>query len=231
MRRTNWKTVSTLITMAMVAGCSESTVAPAVRSTTVAMALAPSALPSLSLGDNGRENEESSITVGPKGGIFLVGNVAVVFPKGSICDPATSGYDMSLWGAPCEPLRGNITIPYTTSLTNGRTSVDFKTPLRFVPSNDPAQWVWIFMSTPRAASTSLAASTIFYAPVLNGPSYDESLLNPTLRTYVDSRTGVSARRIEHFSGYTSYGRTCDPSTDPNCTAAPGSATPPPSTTP
>lgn len=226
MRRLSWKTVSTLITMAAVAGCSESTVAPATRSTTVSMALAPSALPSLSRSAD-KASSSSSITVGPNGGVFFIGNAAVVFPARSICDPATSGYGMALWSQPCEPLNHEITIPYAAVTANGRTSVDFGTALRFVPSNDPAHWVWMYMGLDRNAkpSTDLSNYTIYYAPVVNGQTYDESLNNPTLRTYVNPQTGASVRRIEHCSGYTQYGRTCDPNTDPTCTAAPTSPTP------
>ena len=34
---------------------------------------------------------------------------------------------------------------------------------------------------------------------------DDAATDPTLRTYVDTRTGISVRRIKHFSGYTALG--------------------------
>jgi hypothetical protein len=209
--RTNWKTVSTLITMIAVAGCSDNTMSPTAASTTTAARFAPEGRPALSLNTAAAERTSSSFTVGPQGGVFFIGANAVIFPKGSICEPSTSGYGDALWDAPCTPLRGTITVSYETSLSGGRTAVDFKTPLRFVPSTDPSHWVWMYMSTPAAVSaTDLSKFTIYYAPSLNGPLFDESTTDATLRTYVDTRTGVSMRRIKHFSGYNSWGRDCDP---------------------
>ena len=192
------------------------------------MQMAPSGRPSPSLNVSAEGNGSSTITVGPQGGVYLIGNNAVVFPKNSICEPSTSGYGMSLWDAPCTPLTSTLTIAYETHVANGVTSVDFKTPLRFVPSNNPGHWVWMYMYTPGAvgASADLSKFTIYYAPTPGGPLYDESLTDPTMRTYVDSRTGVSARRIKHFSGYTQYGIACDPATslDPTCTDSPTTLT-------
>jgi hypothetical protein len=220
MRRTNWKTVSTLVTMLVVAGCSDNTVSPSLSGSATSMQLAPNGRPSLSLNTTAKASVSSSIRVGPKGGVFMIGNNAVVFPANSICEPATSGYGVTLWDAPCSPLRHALTIAYETSTANGRTSIDFKTPLRFAPSNDPAQWVWVYMYTPGAVASSadLSKYTIYYTPSLGGPLYDETATDATMRTYVDSRTGVSARRIKHFSGYTVYGIACGPASsgDPAC---------------
>jgi hypothetical protein len=225
MRRTNWKTVSTLVTMVVVAGCSDTMVSPSLNQSATSMQLAPEGRPTLSLNTTANASARSSIRVGPKGGVFLIGNNAVVFPRNSICEPTTSGYGVSMWDAPCTPLRESLTIAYETSTSNGRTSIDFKTPLRFVPSNNPAEWVWVYMYTPGAVTSSadLSRFTIYYAPTLDGPLYDETAADATLRTYVDSRTGVSARRIKHFSGYTVYGVACNPNAlifDPNCTSSP-----------
>lgn len=223
MRRPNWKTVSTLITMIVVAGCSENTVVPSLQpSSAASVQLAPAARPTLSLHSAAGSTVASSFTVGPKGGVFFVGTNAVVFPQGSICDPATSGY--GAWDAPCTPLTSNITVNYVTTVVNGRTAVDFKTPLRFVPSADASRWVWIYMYTPAAiGATDLSQFTIYYAPTLGGPVFDESTSDATLRTYVDTRTGISLRRIKHFSGYTSWGN-CDPSALTTCTPPDSSST-------
>jgi uncharacterized Rossmann fold enzyme len=45
---------------------------------------------------------------------------------------------------------------------------------------------------------------------------DETPLDPTLRTYVDTWQGMTMRRIKHFSGYTSSsGRSCESSDCPD----------------
>jgi hypothetical protein len=227
MRRTNWKTVSTLVTMLAVAGCSESTVSPAISPSAASMQFAPAGRPSLSLDITASAATSGSIRVGPQGGVYFIGSNAVVFPRGSVCDPS-SAYGLDTWDKPCAPLTRQLTIQYETSIKNGRTSIDFKTPLRFAPTNDPSQYVWMMMYTPGATSSSadLQRFTIYYTPTLDGPMYDEAASDPTLKTYVDSRTGISMRRIKHFSGYTQYGIACDPLTsiDPTCTDDGGSQT-------
>ncbi|MDB4885471.1 MAG: hypothetical protein JWN79_909 [Gemmatimonadetes bacterium] len=225
MRRTNWKTVSTLITMIVVAGCSDNTVSPSLQpSSTTTTRFAPAGRPSLSLNTSAASRSAASFTVGPQGGIFFVGTNAVVFPKGSICEPSTSGYDN--WDAPCAPLKKPITVKYETTVIDGRTAVDFKTPLRFVPTSDASRWVWIYMYTPAAiGATDVSRFTIYYAPTLGGQVFDESIGDPTMRTYVDTRSGISTRRVKHFSGYTSWGVNCDPSAA-TCGAPSDSANPP-----
>ena len=90
--RTNWKTVSTLVTLALLAGCmdhsvsapDQSSVAPAPRM------LAPQSAPALGLAGVGGNNTSVDFVVGPWGGTFYTGNNAVVFPAHTICQPATS---------------------------------------------------------------------------------------------------------------------------------------------
>lgn len=210
MRRTNWKTVSTLVTMLALAGCSEQVIAPAPSSSTASIQLAPGSRPALSLNVAAVPNGSSDFTVGPAGGVFFIGSNAVIFPRNSICDPAVSSYGFGTWDDACTPLASNIRIHAETRVADGRSWIDFTPSLRFVPSNDPARWVWMYMSTPSAIGvTSLDRYTIYYTPTIGGPLYDESRDDPTLRTYVDSRTGVSIRRIKHFSGYTVNGERCD----------------------
>ena len=228
MRRTNWKTVSTLITIVAVAGCSDQVNVPtqAASSATTSARYAPVA-PSFSLNTAAATRATSSFTVGPQGGVFFVGTNAVVFPKGSICEPSTSGYGVSQWDAPCTPLKSAITVSYETTVLDGHTAVDFKTPLRFVPSSNPENWVWLYMYTPAAVNaTDLSPFTILYAPTLGGAAYDESLTDATLRTYVNTRTGVSVRRIKHFSGYTSWGSNCDPNALTSCSNSDSASTQP-----
>ena len=109
MRRTNWKTVSTLVTMALLAGCQDNTVS-APQQASVAptlMMMAPGEAPRLSLNGVSSNNIKTEFTVGPNGGVFMVGNHAVVIPAHSICNPATSSYGPGTWDSPCRALRAS----------------------------------------------------------------------------------------------------------------------------
>lgn len=214
MRRTNWKTVSTLVTMVVLAGCQEVT-SPASQqqalgSAPVRATFAPEGRPSLSLTVTSTTNTTADFTVGPSGGVFFIGNNAVYFPANSICDPATSGYGMGTWDNACTPATAPIAIHAVVQTLNGRSWVDFSPALRFVPSNDASKWVWMIMYAPGSATaTDLNQYNIYYAPTIGGALIDETLTDPTLRTYVGT-SGLSMRRIKHFSGYTSSAINCDP---------------------
>jgi hypothetical protein len=170
-------------------------------------------MPKLSLNTAAAQNGTADFTVGPEGGVFFLGTNAVVFPKGSICDPAVSSYGPGTWDDACTPLTSPTRIHAETRVTDGRTSIDFSPALRFVPTNDPAKYVWIYMYTPAGTtSTNPDLSTIYYSSTIGGVMHDESVNDTSLRTYVDSQ--VSIRRIKHFSGYTVYGRSCDMETSP-----------------
>ena len=219
MRRTNWKTVSTLVTMALVAGCAESVVSPKATpaAAPASVTFAPEGRPSLTLSGLASANTESDFTVSQNGGVFFVGNQAVVFPASSICDPTTSTYGIGSWNDGCTPLNRSITIHAVTRVSNGYSQVDFTPSLRFVPSDNPARWVWLFMYTPSAiGATDLSQFKIYYTPTLDGPLVDEASSDASLRTYVDTRSGISLRRVTHFSGYTSWGFACEAGS-PGCT--------------
>jgi hypothetical protein len=182
------------------------------------MMLAPDGRPSLSLSNDRSENEGADFTVGPWGGVFRVGNHAVVFPAHSVCDPKKATYGANQWNAPCAPLKGSITIHAEVREQAGRTWVDFSPELRFVPSANSSRWVWLFLSTPaaRGATGDLSRFNIRYAPSIGGVTVDDAASDPTLRTYVDTRAGVTFRRIMHFSGYAGNARACDALVDPAC---------------
>ncbi len=220
MHRTNWKTVSTLVTMIVVAGCQESSVS-APQGAAVApasMMMAPAGRPQLSLSGKSATNEDVDFTVTPSGGVYFIGNNAVVFPAHSICDPATSSYGAGTWDSACEPLKGALKIHASVRTAKLGTWVDFKPSLRFVPSNDSRRWVYMYMFTPNVlGATDLSKFSILFAPSIGAQGVDESVSDATVRTYVDTFGGVSMRRIKHFTGYmTSSGRSCDPAVDTGC---------------
>lgn len=227
MRCINWKTVSTLVAMGLVGGCSETIVQPASSAfeapETLSMARAPQGRPSFNVVASTNSTGSSVFSVGPSGGYYTTANAAVYFPANSICDPATANYTGHQWDAPCATISAPIQITAVTRVQNGRTQVDFSPELRFAPSSNPTRWVWLYMSVPSlAGTTDLEAFKIFYAPTFGAPLVDESLTDPTLRTYVDTRTGTSLRRVKHFSGYVVTSGRCDPTTQtcPDTTTSP-----------
>ena len=221
MRSNNWKTVSTLVTLFVIAGCSERAVtAPEAASDAPApMMMAPDGRPSLGLNGNQNGNNTSAdFVVGPQGGVFYAGNNAVIFPARSICDPAKSSYGAGTWDAPCEPLNKPITIHAEVRTAKLGTWVDFSPSLRFVPSTDSKKWVYIYMYNPSVVGASdISKFKILYAPTLGAQGVDEEAWDPTIRTYVDTWGGITMRRAKHFSGFmNSSGRSCDPAVETGC---------------
>jgi hypothetical protein len=216
MRRTSWSTVGPLLALALLAGCRESSVSPIEAPAFAAPApvsLAPAERPSLQLNGALPDSAASDFTVGAWGGIFYAGNHAVVFPAQSICDPATSGYGADKWDAPCSPLQSSLKIHAEVRRKNGVTWVDFTPSLRFVPSTNSSRWVWMVMYTPDAvgAAGDLSRFNVLWANKIGGTLVDETPLDSSLRTYVDTWSGISMRRIKHFSGYgVGSGRQCNP---------------------
>ncbi len=220
MIRTNWKTVSTLVTSIVVAGCVDGAPTTPARSapTVVSAALAPADRPQLNLDGGEPDNTSADFTVTAGGGVFFVGNNAVVFPARSICDPATSSYGLGTWDQDCAPAKAPITIHAVVRTAKTGTWIDFTPSLRFVPSSNPSRWVWLYMrNTNVGAASDLSPFAIKWSSVIGDPGVDEVPSDPTLRTYVDQSGNITLRRIKHFSGYnTSTGKACDPATEPDC---------------
>jgi hypothetical protein len=167
------------------------------------MMLAPAERPRLSLSGGAPDSATVDFTITPTGGAVFLGNHAVVFPARSVCDPATSSYGPGRWDEPCTAIDRPLAVRAEVRRLNGRTWVDFTPSLRFVPSTNPSRWVWMLMYTPEAASGAgdLAQFNILWAKSIGGPVVDEALEDASMRTYVDGWSGVSLRRIKHFSGY------------------------------
>jgi hypothetical protein len=225
MRRTRWITAGPLLVLSALAGCRDGVVSPAERpieapsvAAPAPMSLAPQGRPRLDLTGSLPDSASVDFTVGPNGGAFFTGNHAVVFPAQSVCDPATSSYGPGTWDSPCTPLQTSIRVHAEVRRVNGQTAVDFTPSLRFVPSSNPARWVWLLMYTPSAigTSTDISRYNILWESAIGAPAVDEAPSDTTLRTYVDTWQGTSLRRIKHFSGYVSTeGRSCDPQA-PTC---------------
>lgn len=184
----------------------------------VSMMLAPAGSPQLSLGGKADDSGDVDFTVTPNGGTFLLGNHAVVFPAHSICDPSVSSYGPATWDNSCVALKGALRIHAKIRTAKLGTWIDFSPSLRFVPSKDHKEWVYIYMYTPSAiGAADLSKYTILWAPALGASGINDAAEDVTLRTYVDTRSGVSMRRIKHFTGFVgSSGRSCDPAVETDC---------------
>jgi hypothetical protein len=205
MRRTNWKTVSTLVTMIVIAGCQEGAVSAPQSATSIMMA--PEGAPQLSLSRGQSGNTDVDFTVSPAGGVFFLGKNAIVFPANSICDPSTSSYGAGTWDDQCAALTTPLKIHAKVRTSTAGTWVDFKPSLRFVPSDDSHKWVYMYMTSKNA---------ILFAPSLGAPGVDDASADATVQTYFDSHNGVTLRRVKHFTGYmTSSGRSCTQG-EPDC---------------
>jgi hypothetical protein len=219
MPRHSRKVVSALLCFFALAGCSDGVLSPAtkpIEAPGVAPTLigsAPQGRPALDLSGGLADSASVDFIVGANGGVFFAGNHAVVIPAQSVCDPATSSYGPSTWDDPCEPLQSPLRVHAEVRRKDGKTWVDFTPSLRFVPSAYPSRWAWIVMYTPSAVGKSgdLSGFNIYWANSIGGAAVDETPTDASLRTYVDTFSGISIRRIKHFSGYLSGdGKTCDP---------------------
>jgi hypothetical protein len=214
MRRNYWVVVASMVVMTVLSGCSDTVVSPAAApvASPTSMMQAPDGRPTLSLSNDRKDSEDSDFSISPWGGVYRVGNHAVVFPAQSVCEPSTDNYEARDWDAPCAPAKSAIKVHAIVKKDGARTWVDFSPELRFVPSASPSRWVWLFLNMPEArhAQGDLSRFSILYAESIGGLTVDDAAGDATLRTYVDTRKGTTFRRIKHFSGY--YGQsgfTCD----------------------
>jgi len=156
------------------------------------------------------DSGSAEFTVTPTGGVFNLGPHAIYFPAHSICDPATSTYGPTEWDAPCEVLTTPIRFRAEIRHEEGRSWIDFSPSVRFVPTDEPASSVWLYMKTstlstdPDSALQLLSRLAVLYSPALGMPGIDEAINDSSLATYVWLEGGVAFRRIKHFTGYNVY---------------------------
>ena len=196
MRRNTSVSLAILTMLTSAAACSDQMTSPR------SMA-APIGAPSLDIiVDRMAEDSTSAdFTVTPSGGTFVLGPHAIHFPANSICDPATSSYGVDQWDAPCTPATSNIAIHAEVRNIAGQAVVEFTPALRFVPSENSLDYVWLLMKSEEAKSEDPQLFNIFWAEHVGGERVDEAATDATLRTYVWRDGGVVFRRIKHFSAY------------------------------
>src|SRR5690348_12727395 len=193
--------------------------------------LAPSAAPEKDpfashpqlLRSSGESSRSGSIVVTPQGGDYLLGGFLLHMPAGAVCDPSTSAYGRAFWDDACTPISKSIRLQVEVTKKNGRLWIDFKPNVRFVPSDDPTQWVTLTTSRGRGElASSLKARqmrqyALLYAPEIGATPIDEGRIDRSMVTVVRMRDGLIWRRLKHFSGFTiTLGRVCDPAGDPAC---------------
>ena len=156
------------------------------------------------------DSTSAEFTVTPTGGVFQLGPHAIYFPANAICDPATSTYGPTEWDAPCEVLTEPIRFRAEVRSLDGRSWIDFSPAVRFVPTDEPANAVWLYMKTaslsedPDSVAAVLKRMSVLYSPAIGVPGIDEAATDPSLVTYVWLKGGIAFRRIKHFSGYNVY---------------------------
>jgi hypothetical protein len=124
----------------------------------------------------------------------------IYFPAQSICDPATSGYGITLWDVPCARLSHPIEVTVNWSNRSGYTVATFKPQLRFVPAAANSVNHWVILSLHNVKKLH---ELNLYDILYNGGDgwIDESLTDPTLHAWLDPLHNSVVRRIKHFSGY------------------------------
>ena len=152
------------------------------------------------------DSASAEFTVTSTGGVFTLGPHAIYFPPNSICSPESS-YGPTEWDTPCAPATEPTRFRAEVRTVDGRSWVDFTPAVRFVPSADPANGVWLYMKTaaisanPDSVRAALSRMSILYSPAIGVDGVNEALSDPSLRTYVWLDGGIAFRRIKHFSGY------------------------------
>lgn len=166
----------------------------------------PDGAPSLDVITNAVATDSLSadFTVTPSGGMFVLGSNAVFFPDHAICDPETSSYGPGTWDEPCQPLDRPINFRAEVRRDeNGQRWVDFTPAVRFVPTNDPNQTVWMMMKTGvDVTPENYGAFGMEWLP--NGTpdvQVHEATSDSALKSYVDLNRDIVFRRVKHFSGY------------------------------
>ena len=203
MLRSNFSRLNLMGVVLILAACTATDQAVAPKQSRSAM---PVGAPSLDviMNSTAADSLSADFTVTPTGGMFVLGKHAVYFPDHAICDPSTSSYGPGHWDEPCTPLDEPIQFhaEIRGDSANGAW-IDFSPSVRFVPTDDPAQSVWIMMrTTVQTDETNYQGLTLLWTPNhAETAGVNEALEDPSLKTYVDVQRSIVFRRIKHFTGY------------------------------
>jgi hypothetical protein len=211
-----WGAVLTVVGVAVTA-CSDAPSAPSARprfsaQPSEAWLLANGGPSRAGRGRSNKQNDVNSqdFVVDPTQSTTIrAGDHEVTFPANSICDPASSGYGEDRWDAPCEPLQTPIKVTATWTSKYGHAFVQFEPALRFVPTDDPSQFVRLSMKDYYDLDPNYSYP-IFWQRPADGTWVNESLSDPSLGSLKDERGNRVSRRLKHFSSYfIGAGESCD----------------------
>ena len=183
--------------LAMLAACSENSVAPRMNAANSSSVAGGGSTADLTSTDTAR----FSITINPwQTTYYYLGNGNMLtFPAHSLCALGSS-YGPTEWDNPCTLATSSLTVNAKAWLdANGHARVDFDKQIRFAPSQNPSQWVVITFADLQASLDPFY--NILYCPTATSGCYDESKVDPSLATVRNPVTGKITRRIKHFSGY------------------------------
>jgi hypothetical protein len=121
----------------------------------------------------------------------------IYIPANSVCQVGVSGYGPGTWDLPCQTATSPIVFTITSTTDEaGRPKITVQPDVRFSPSKT------VTASFVDQAAANAFNALIQYCPTLSVTCVDESVSDPSLRTYTDKATGRVSRRLKHFSGYT-----------------------------
>lgn len=181
------------------AACSDNTMAPKTEAARPQSVRGGGVTAALSQTDTFR----FSITINPHQRTYwnLGAGNSITFPAHSLCDVSRSSYGIGEWDKPCATAQNPQTIQVKAWIDGAdHPRVDFYPNVRFVPSDDPYNWVVLTFADYTASIDPWF--NIDYCPIITSNiCYDESKTDPSVATVHDPVTGKVTRRLKHFSGY------------------------------
>lgn len=140
-----------------------------------------------------------TFTIDPRQSHLLTfGAHTLTLPANAVCDGGAQ-YGLTFWDAPCTPERSMVTFTAKVrGASKGLPRVEFTPDLRFSPQTD----VMLSLHVKGKRWAQAASWRILYCATWGySGCVDESLLDPSLTTYLDRPAHTVFRRIKHFSGY------------------------------
>jgi hypothetical protein len=187
-------TIVALLTLGATA-CADSVTAPRGIS-------AEDAGPSLAKGSGKRGNVRSrTFTIRPGHSVEeKFDEHTLTMPANAVCDPATSGYGVAFWDAPCTPARERIEVTAYWTEHNGHQVIRFQPDLRFVPSANPQRWVVLSVKHTKSIEAAHYFTILWRNPE-TGEWVDEALQDASQAADAKKNLRRVSRRLKHFSDY------------------------------
>ncbi len=131
--------------------------------------------------------------------VLRMGPHRLDLPADAVCALGVSGYDASVWNAPCRPEQRAVTvIARVSGSATGYPRVDFEPEMRFNPRT--SVYLSLFVK-PASGMPPLDWRFLYCATATRIACIDEAVLDPDLATQRNRPQTMVTRRIKHFSGY------------------------------